>query len=534
MRRRTPLKLVTGAAVLALLVTACGGDATDDDQSPGEAGGEAAQDSGEEEGESEGAVAAPTGGTLVVAESNVPENFDPIRTSLIQTSYVWQWTYESLIEVKPDGTIEPLLATSWDISDDGLTYTFELREGVQFHNGQAFDAEDVVFSFERMLADGIPYATGRFPTLESVEAVEPLKVVFELSEPDSGFLSNHGNPFMFGAAIVSRTAAEELDLSSEMVGTGPYQWVEYSPDQELVLARFEDYWRDDLPLADNVVVRYIPEQSAQVAALRAGDIDVMFPSSETQRMLEADASVQVEAVSSPFVIRLGTAGSPPFDDVRVRQALALAIDRQEIVDGAMLGAGTPSGYVPPAYEWATPVDELPHHTQDSERAKELLAEAGYPDGLEIEISHLASYASYMDRFIEILQSQLEEVGISSTIIPREITTWQDYLETANYDITPNEFSFQPDPYWYIVPREGRQSPNPPELQELLDEVKAASAEDLPDAINEVQLWQAENVFPDLGIAARDQWVAAREGVSLATPEFSMSRRFLFETAPPTS
>jgi peptide/nickel transport system substrate-binding protein len=521
MKRRNRLGWVSGVAAISLLVTACGGSGGE--PSPG-----ADSASVEEE------TAPATGGRLVIAEGNVPDTFDPIRSSLIQTSFVWQWVYESLVEVKPDGTAEPLLATDWEVSDDGLTYTFNLREGVTFHNGQAFDAEDVVFSFERMLADGIPYATGRFPTLESIEAVDPLTAVFTLSEPDSGFLSNHGNPFMFGAAIVSRTAAEELDLSAQMVGTGPYQWVDYSPDRELNLTRFDDYWRDDLPIADDIVIRYMPEQSAQVAAMRAGDVDVMFPSSETYRTLENAPGIQVEAVSSANVIRLGTAGSPPFDDVRVRQALALAIDRQEIVDGAMLGAGTPSGYVPPAYDWATPLDDLPHHTQDVERARELLTEAGYPDGFDIEISHLGSYATYMDRFIEILQSQLAEVGITSTIIPREITTWQDYLETANYDITPNEFSFQPDPYWYIVPREGRQSPNPPELQALLDDVKAAAAEDLPEAIRAVEQWQAEHVFPDLGIAARDQWVAAREGVGLSTPEFSLSRRFLFSTTPPAS
>lgn len=513
-----------GVATLALVATACGGGADDvTEEATTTSGGDTT---------TEGDVAA--GGTLVVAEDGVPVTFDPTQSALIKTSFVWQWVYESLVEVKPDGSIDPLLATEWDTSEDGLTYTFTLRDGVTFHNGETFEADDVVFTFERLMDEGVPYATDRFPTFESVEATDESTVVFHLSEPDSGFLSNQGNPFMFGAAILNREAAETVDFATEMVGTGPFQWESYDPDRQLTLSRFEDYWREGMPRADEVVVRYMPEQSAQVAALRSGEIDVMFPSAETYLSLKDDPDLQIETVSSSNVIRLNIAGNPPFDDERVRQALALAIDRQEIVDGAMLGAGTPAGYVPPAYEWSTPVAELAHHTQDVERAKELLAEAGHPDGFSIEISHLADYGTYMDRYIEILQNQLEQIGITSNIVPREITTWQDYLVTADYDITPNEFSFQPDPYWYVVPRDGRQGPTPDELQALLDEAKAASAEELPGLINEIEVWSAEHVYPDLAIAARDQWVVAREGVDLATPEFSLSRRFLFETAPPAS
>lgn len=523
MKRRARSRALIGVAVLALIATACGGDggSADDETETGTSTAEATED-------------AAMGGTLVVAEDGVPVTFDPTQSALIKTSFVWQWVYESLVEVKPDGSIDPLLATEWETSDDGLTYTFILRDGVSFHNGEPFEADDVVFTFERLMVEGVPYATDRFPTFESVEATDASTVVFHLSEPDSGFLSNQGNPFMFGAAILNREAAETVDFATEMVGTGPFMWESYDPDRRLTLSRFEDYWRDGVPRADEVVVRYMPEQSAQVAALRSGEIDVMFPSAETYLSLKNDANLQIKTVSSSNVIRLNIAGNPPFDDERVRQALALAIDREEIVNGAMLGAGTPAGYVPPAYEWATPVEDLAHHTPDIERAKELLAEAGHPDGFSIEISHLADYGTYMDRYIEILQTQLAKIGITATITPREITTWQDYLVTADYDITPNEFSFQPDPYWYVVPRDGRQGPTPPELQALLEEAKAASAEELPDLINEIEVWSAEHVYPDLAIAARDQWVVAREGVTLAEPEFSLSRRFLFETAPPAS
>jgi peptide/nickel transport system substrate-binding protein len=532
MRRRAHLRFLMGAAAFAILAAGCsGGDGAAEDSSPDDTTTTA--DEGDDGDSGDTGDGGATGGTLVVAEDGVPVTFDPTQSALIKTSFVWQWVYESLVEVKPDGSIEPLLATEWETSDDGLTYTFTLREGVTFHNGEPFEADDVVFTFERLMDVGVPYATGRFPTFESVEATDGSTVVFTLSEPDSGFLNNHGNPFMFGAAILNREAADTVDFATEMVGTGPFKWESYDPDRELRLSRFEDYWRDGIPKADGAVVRYMPEQSAQVAALKRGEIDVMFPSAETFLSLKDEPNLQIETVSSSNVIRLNIAGNPPFDDERVRQALALAIDREEIVNGAMLGAGTPAGYVPPAYDWATPVGDLPHHTQDIERAKELLAEAGYEDGFDIEISHLANYGTYMDRYIEILQSQLEQIGITSTIISREITTWQDFLVTADYDITPNEFSFQPDPYWYVVPRDGRQGPTPPELEELLAKSKTASAEELPDVINEIEMWEAEHVYPDLSIAARDQWVVAREGVNLGTPEFSLSRRFLFETAPPS-
>jgi peptide/nickel transport system substrate-binding protein len=473
-------------------------------------------------------------GVVIIGETNPPNTFDPIGHSNLNNWFVWQLAYEGLVEAQPDGSIVPLLAESWEVSDDGLTYTFSLRPGVLFHNGQPLESDDVIYTFERLQTQGIPYAQARFPNLESVTPVDEMTVEFRLTSPDSSFLTNLADPFAVANSILNREAGASAQPAVAMVGTGPYKSVSYAPERELVMQANEHYWREGLPIAPNLIIRYLPEQSAQVAALRAGQIHLMFPTPETALVLESEPNVELRAVptAQTFQINMGS-DEPPLDDVRVRRAIALSIDREELVALALLGAGAPTGPFPPGHPWAVPVGEQPYYQRDVAAARALLAEAGYPDGLELSFMWPAGFDQVGDRIGEILQPQLAESGITLVLEPLETPAWLDKLVTANYDLTWTAPSYFADPRQYVIPRDGRQGPTPPELAELFTQAQAATdATDLAELYRAIQLMEADLVYPFTGLMARDGWVAFRSDLlSGVEVDYTLSRRLFFNLVP---
>jgi peptide/nickel transport system substrate-binding protein len=305
--------------------------------------------------------------------------------------------------------------------------------------------------------------------------------------------------------------------------------VSYAPERELVLEKNADYWDVGRPKVDELVIRYIPEQQAQLAALQAGEIDIMFPEPESALVLDADPNVTVQEVVSANVIRLNVnSGVAPLDDVNVRRALALAIDRQEIVDGALLGKGAPSSYIPEAYAWSIPPEEAAYSTRNLDQARQLLTDAGFPDGFEIELMSLAGYGAYLDRMVEILKSQWAEIGVDATIVPQELATWLDRLLTANYEITDNEFSFQADPFQYLRVRRERQGPAPAVIDDLEEQAKNATPDQLVGILTQLAETQADLVYPDIPIAARISFTAFRNDVTGVNQDFTNSYRFLID------
>lgn len=477
---------------------------------------------------------ASTDSVVIIGETNPPNTFDPIGHSNLNNWYVWQLGYEALIEAQPDGTIAPLLAEEWEVSEDGLSYTFKLREGVLFHNGQALEADDVVYTFERLATNGIPYAQARFPNLESVTAIDELNVKFRLTSPDSSFITNLADPFGVANSILNREASASAQPAVVMVGTGPFKVVSYAPEQELVLAANEDYWRDGIPQTENLIIRYFQEQSAQVAALTAGQIHLMFATPETALVLGSEPNVELQAVptAQSFQINMGSVDLP-LSDVNVRRAIALSIDRDELVTLALLGEGSPTGPFPPEHPWAVALTDLPYYERDTQAARELLAEAGYPDGLELSFMWPAGFDQVGDRMAEVLQPQLAESGITLVLEPLETAAWLDRLVSANYDLTWTSPAYFADPRQYVIPRDGRQGPTPPELAELFDRAQAATdAEELAGIYREIQVMEADLVYPFTGLVAKNGWVAFRSDlISGVTVDYTVSRRLLFNVAP---
>lgn len=367
--------------------------------------------------------AAQAQGNLTVALQLEPPHLDPTSAAAgAIDSVVYSNIFEGLTRFMGDGSIVPGLAESWDISDDGLIYTFRLRDGVTFHDGTAMDAEDVKFSLDRARAEDSANAQkALFAAISEVEVGDPLTVKITLSEPNGLFLFN----LAWGDAVI--VAPESIEnIKTNPIGTGAFKFVDWVQGDKVDVAKNPDYWGTPAVL-DTATFKFVSDPTAAFAAVMAEDVDVFagFPAPENLPQFEADPRFQVLVGSTEGETILSTNNKqPPFDDIKVRQALAHAIDRQAIIDGAMFGLGTPIGthFAPhhPAY-----VDLTGNSAYDPEKAKALLAEAGLADGFETTL-HLPP-PSYARRGGEIVAAQLAEVGIKAEIINVE---WAQWLETV--------------------------------------------------------------------------------------------------------
>jgi peptide/nickel transport system substrate-binding protein len=355
------------------------------------------------------------------------------------------------------------------VSDDGLTWTFNLVDGVTFHDGTTFDAEDVKFSLDRARAEDSTNAQkGLFAQIADVTVVDPLTVQITLSQPNGALPFN----LAWGDAVIvaPETAATN---ATNPVGTGPYRFQEWVQGDRVELVRSDSYWGEEPPLA-SATFRFISDPSAAFAAVMAGDVDVFagYPAPENLAQFQADPTFQVLVGSTEGETILSTNNArPPFDNPLVRQALAHAIDRQAIIDGAMFGYGTPIGthFAPhnPAY-----VDLTAQSAYDPDRARALLAEAGFPDGFTTTLK--LPPPSYARRGGEILAAQLREVGIEAEITNVEWAQWIDEVFLAkNFDLTivshtePMDIGIYANPEYYF-------QYNSPAFQQIITDLTAAS------------------------------------------------------------
>ncbi|MCR9124904.1 MAG: ABC transporter substrate-binding protein [Rhodobacteraceae bacterium] len=360
---------------------------------------------------------------ITVALQLEPPHLDPTSAAAGAIDQVlYSNVFEGLTRFTGDGAIVPGLAESWEISDDGLTYTFKLRTGVIFHDGTAMDAEDVKFSLDRARADDSTNAQkALYAGIADVRVVDTGTVALDLAEPNGNMLFN----LAWGDAVI--VAPESIEtIKQAPVGTGAFKFVQWVQGDRIELERNPDYWGPPASL-ESATFKFISDPTAAFAAMMAEDVDVFagFPAPENLPQFEADPRFQVLVGSTEGETILSTNNKmPPFDNAKVRAAVAHAIDRQAIIDGAMFGYGTPIGthFAPhhPAYVDLTGLS--PH---DPAKARALLAEAGLPDGFETTL-HLPP-PSYARRGGEIIAAQLAEVGIRAEIINVE---WAQWLETV--------------------------------------------------------------------------------------------------------
>jgi peptide/nickel transport system substrate-binding protein len=398
-----------------------------------------------------------------------PPNLDPTGGAAAAIDeVVYANVFEGLTRFGPDGSVRPGLAAAWDISDDGTVYTFTLRDGVTFHDGTAMTAEDVVFSLDRARAEGSTNAQpALFANIVSVEALDDTTVAVTLDGPDGAFLFD----MAWGDAVI--VAPETADNNAtDPVGTGPFRFAEWVQGDRVELVRNDAYW-GAAPALETATFRFISDPNAAFAAMMAGDVDAFpnFPAPETLGQFEADPrfSVIVGSTEGETILAMNNAQAP-LDDIRIRQAISHAINRQDIIDGAMFGYGTPIGthFAPHNPDY---VDLTGLSAYDPDRARALLAEAA-PEGVSLRL--MLPPPSYARRGGEIIAAQLRAVGIETEITNLEWAQWlEQVFRGKDFDLTivshtePADINIYARPDYYF--QYGR-----PEFQALNDTLATTS------------------------------------------------------------
>jgi len=375
-------------------------------------------------------------GVLIVGQIAEPKALDPAAVTAVNDFRILMNVYDGLVRYK-SGTleVEPALATAWEISEDGTEYTFTLREGVTFHDGSPFNAEAVVFNFERMLNEDHPYHdTGPFPlafffsSVDSVEAVDDLTVKFTLSEPYAPFLSNLAYPT---GLIVSPAAVEQhgADFGRNPSGTGAFTFAEWRSNEAVVVEANPDYW-DGAPDLEAVVFRPITDANTRTAEMLAGGIDMMVEVPPVALSQFQGDAFQVFKQAGPHVwFLILNAKEGPFADKRVRQAANYAINKEALVNDVLEGtAEVAAGPTPPAFAWAYN-EALEPYPYDPETAKELIAEAG-AEGADLTFYVTEGGSGMLDPVAmgTAIQADLNAVGLDTTI---ETYEWNTFLGQVN-------------------------------------------------------------------------------------------------------
>jgi len=407
------LRAVVGITlVVAMIATACGGDETSSVDGVGTDGGQAQT-------------------SVVVAAPLEPPTLDPTESSAAAIPEVLLYNVlETLVKLSDDGELEPLLAESYEQSDDGLTYTFHLREAT-FHDGSPLTAADVVFTFDRARAEDSAHPfKAHFDPVASVEATDERTVTVTLSSFSNNWLFNMSQ----GAGVILSEATIG-QVAEHPVGTGPFEFATWNRGDSIELARYDGYW-GDAPALQDVVFRYIEDATATNQALLAGDVDIISRVSGPELLEQFEGNAQFEVIdgltNGETILAMNNA-SAVLADVRVRQAITHAIDRGALIDATYAGYGTRIGsHVPPTDPWYLDLTDL--YPYDPDRARTLLAEAGVAEGTSLKMT--LPPPSYARRGGEFIQGQLAEVGLQVEIENVEFPQWlESTFQASDFDLT---------------------------------------------------------------------------------------------------
>lgn len=439
---------------------------------------------------------------------------------------VYQNIFEGLTRIDRDGAVQPGLAESWTVSEDGLSYRFKLHDGVTFHDGSEFDADDVKFTFDRILAeDSVNAQKALYTPIETVTVVDPLTVDLTLSKPDGLFLFNLGR----GDAVI--VAPESADNNaSEPIGTGPFAFAQWDRGSRVILEQYGPYWGEK-PALTKATYQFIGDTSTMTNALLAGDIDGTNNfAAEALPVFYNNPQFQVVVGLTEGETILATNNrKAPFDNLLVRQAMAHALNREEIIEGATYGYGAPIGthFAPQHPDY---LDLTGTYSYDVEKAKALLAEAGYPDGFSATLK--LPPVQYARLSGQIIASQFAEVGIELELVNSEFAQWlEDVFANKDFDLTiiahvePFDIGIYANPDYYF----GYDNPDfqalnetlnatmdPAERTRLVQEMQTIISEDAVNGylfeLAQTGVWDAklEGMWPNApieGVVLRDiRWV----------------------------
>jgi ABC-type transport system substrate-binding protein len=382
------------------------------------------------------AAAAPEqprrGGVFIWGLSAEPPDLDPQVDSGVASGYIKEAVYDGLVRYGHGGTIQPDLAEHWGMVGN-TQYVFHLRPGVRFHNGDPLTAADVKFSLERILDPATGAALrGNLKAIKRIEVTDPLTVKIVLSEPFAPLIAYLAQPY--GAIVDAKFVQGGANLRATMMGTGPFKFVAWTPGQRVRLVRNDQYWDHGLPYLDAINYLPIPDDQTRLTALRAGDVMLAdFVPQEQMNAIQRDPNLRLFYSVGIFMCVIFNVSRKPFDDVRVRRAVAYAVDRDAIVKTIFDGRGSPiSGDVIPSAWWAHDARADGTYTYQPDKARTLLRQAGFPNGLRITILAPVTFTLHT-RTAQVLQAQLAKVGIQAQL---DLPEWAVVLKrhlAGDYD-----------------------------------------------------------------------------------------------------
>lgn len=432
--------------------------------------------------------------SAVIGMTLEPPGLDPTTGAAAAIGEIVHFNIlEGLTRINENGSVAPLLAESWSIEPDGKSYTFKLRRGVKFHDGEEFDASDVRFSFERAKAEGSTNKAKKavFDNIARIDTPDPHTVILTLNQPDGTLLFRLGENT---AVILDPKSA--AGAATRPVGTGPFRFDSWAKGSAVTMSRWDGFRNASANRLKKVTFRFINDPAAQAAALLAGDVDAVprFQATQSVQQFKADGrfTVSVGGTEGKTIVSINNKRKP-FDDVRVRRAISHAIDRKAVIAGAMDGFGTPIGshMVPSDAGYIDLTGTYPH---DPERAKALLKEAGVATPLNVTLT--LPPPAYARKGGEIVAAQLAKVGINAKIENVEWAQWLSGAFKGNFDLTiishvePLDIMIYANPQYYFgydskafrdLMAKYNEAVNPKERTRLLGEAQKMLATDAVNA-----------------------------------------------------
>jgi peptide/nickel transport system substrate-binding protein/oligopeptide transport system substrate-binding protein len=410
-----------------------------------------------------GGESSPSRHTLIDSRDTYdPRSLDPALSTDVPTGRAVGYIFDGLVRFTPDAQVVPGLARVWEVSPDGLTYTFHLRTGVKFHDGRAFSARNVISTFQRVLdpktkggrgwplypiAGAKEYADGKGGrSISGLSSPNDSTVVIRLKEPFAIFPKLLAMPV---AAIVPDSVPS--NFGEHPIGTGPWKFVEWKHDDYLKFAKNAGYW-DTPPKADSLMARIVPEPSTAVAEFESGNVDVLYvPEGETRNWEQTDekkAMLETAPALRVFYVAINTTRGP-LADPRVRQALNYATDARGILEGIVSGRGNlAAGVIPPSLPGGDSTRQ--GYTRDVAKAKQLLAQAGHPNGIDIEL--WSSQTPPFPRIAQTIQANLAEAGVRVKLVQRDASSMREAARAGQTDMALKDwFADYPDAENFLYP-----------------------------------------------------------------------------------